>query len=90
MAWFRNHYICERCDSTWADEWSCMCDDDCRRCGARHMTPYESDDLTTVIEPEGKEFVVLRSPESAEHEPNYREIGKFRTRAQAKHFLSTD
>jgi len=29
MAWFRNHYICERCDSTWTDEWSCTCDDDC-------------------------------------------------------------
>lgn len=25
------------------------CEDDCPNCGARHMTPYESDDLTTVL-----------------------------------------
>ena len=45
MAWFRNYYKCERCGSHWADEWSATCDDDCPRCGARHMSPYESEDV---------------------------------------------
>ncbi len=29
-----------RCRRRWIDEWSCMCDDICPHCGARHMTPY--------------------------------------------------
>jgi predicted nucleic acid-binding Zn-ribbon protein len=49
MAWFRNYYKCVRCGSEWTDEWSCMCDDDCRQCGARHMSPYNSDDLTEIV-----------------------------------------
>ncbi len=44
MAWFRNYYVCDRCDYHWEDEWSCMGDDDCPQCGARHMSPYQSDD----------------------------------------------
>jgi hypothetical protein len=36
-----------------------MCDDDCPHCGARHMTPVESDDVTHVIEQDGQKFVVL-------------------------------
>ena len=28
MAWFLNYYMCDRCNSPWTDEWSCMCDDD--------------------------------------------------------------
>jgi hypothetical protein len=50
MAWFRNHYRCERCGRTWIDEWSCMCDDDCSHCGARHMSPAASDDLSEIVE----------------------------------------
>ena len=34
MAWFLNHYECARCDGTWTDQWSCMCDDECPHCGA--------------------------------------------------------
>ena len=41
MAWFQNFYECDRCGGVWADEWSCMCDDECPHCGARDMTPYE-------------------------------------------------
>ncbi len=89
MAWFLNYYICERCDSTWTDDWSCMCDDDCPHCGARHMSPYKSDDLTEVIEWDGDKFVVLRSPETAEHDPDYRELGKFPTHRQAETFLTS-
>jgi hypothetical protein len=90
MAWFLNLYRCERCRRRWADEWSCMCDDTCPHCGARNMTPYESEELTTLIEEEGKEFVVLWSPETAEHEPNYRELGRFPSREKALEFLSAD
>jgi hypothetical protein len=53
------------------------------------MTPYESDDLTEVIQRRGDKFVVLWSPETAEHDPDYCELGQFPTRAQAKTFLAT-
>lgn len=88
MAWFRNHYLCERCDSPWEDEWSCTCDDDCPRCGARHMSPFKSDDLTEIIVNDGKEFVVLWSPEAAEHDPDYCELGRFLSRERAEAFLA--
>lgn len=88
MAWFCNHYICERCGSTWTDEWSCTCDDDCPECGARHMSPFESDDLTEVIEESGAEFIVLQSPEAAEHDPDYCELGRFQTHPEAVAFLA--
>lgn len=90
MAWYRNYYRCARCGYEWPDEWSCMCDDDCPQCGARHMTPYGSEDLTVVIEADGNEFVVLRSPESAEHEPAYRQLRRFGTSAEAETFLAND
>lgn len=90
MAWYRNNYRCARCDHEWPDEWSCTCEDDCPDCGARHMTPYESDDLTTIIEPRGGEFIVLWSPETAEDHADYRELGRFQTRAQAESFVSLD
>jgi len=88
MAWFRNHYECDECGAKWTDEWSCMCDDDCRQCGARHMSPHNSDDLTEIIEERGSDFVVLRSPNTAEHLPAYFEIGKFTTHEQAAAFLA--
>jgi hypothetical protein len=89
MAWYRNHYQCEDCGHKWPDEWSCMCDDDCPHCSARHMSPYDSDDLTEVIERDGEEFVVLWSPETAEHHPDYRELGRFPTRGKAQAFLAS-
>jgi hypothetical protein len=90
MAWYRNYYICERCDSTWTDEWSCTCDDDCRHCGARHMSPFDSDHLTEIIARDGDDFVVLWSPETAEHKSDYRELGRFATKAAAEAFLATE
>jgi hypothetical protein len=45
MAQFLNFYECDRCGHKWTDVWSCMCDDDCPECGARHMTPYKSKDV---------------------------------------------
>ena len=88
MAWFSNHYECARCGRHWTDEWSCMCDDDCPHCGARHMSPYDSDDLTEIVAEDNDEFVVLRSPDAAEHRANYCELGRFPTRAQAEAFLA--
>jgi len=88
MAWYRNYYRCARCDYEWPDEWSCTCEDDCPSCGARHMTPYESEDLTEVIEQDGDQFVVLRSPETAEYYADYCELGRFATRAEADAFLA--
>jgi predicted nucleic acid-binding Zn-ribbon protein len=89
MAWYCNHYTCARCGHEWSDEWSCMCDDDCPECGARHMSPGDSAELTEVIEKDGDVFVVLWSPETAEHDPDYRELGRFRSRAEAEAFLAT-
>lgn len=84
MAWFRNCYECARCGSTWKDEWSCMCDDDCPHCGARHMSPVDSDDLTEIIETRQDAFVVLRSRDTAARTPDYDEIARFQTLEQAE------
>ena len=89
MAWFLNIYHCERCRRVWTDEWSCMCDDQCPHCGFRDMSPVKSKDLTELILPDGKEFIVLRSPDSAEHDPDYEEIGRFPTQAKAQEFLAS-
>jgi Dam-replacing family len=89
MAWYRNFYECARCGLKWQDEWSCMCDDDCPHCDARHMSPYDSRDLTEVIAKDAGDFVVLWSPETAEHDASYRELGRFPTRAAAEAFLTT-
>jgi DNA-directed RNA polymerase subunit RPC12/RpoP len=44
MALFRNFYRCARCGHEWTDNWSGTSDDDCPACGARHMSPYQSED----------------------------------------------
>jgi len=41
---FRNYYRCASCGCEWTDVWSSQCDDDCPNCGARHMSPYKSED----------------------------------------------
>jgi hypothetical protein len=41
---FRNFYKCYRCNEEWEDVWSATCDDDCPHCGARHCSPYKSED----------------------------------------------
>ncbi|RUU81431.1 MAG: hypothetical protein EOS05_08360 [Mesorhizobium sp.] len=87
MSWYANHYECYRCGEHWVDEWSCMCDDDCPNCGARHATPIESEDLTRLIVPDASDFVVLRSPDNAQDQPDYEEIGRFASNALAKRFL---
>ena len=90
MAWYCNYYECDRCRHWWRDKWSCMCDDDCPSCGARHMSPLDSDDLTRIIKEDQGEYVVLWSPETAEHTPDYRELGRFATRELAERFMATN
>jgi len=43
--------------------------------------------LTELIVEENSSFVVLRSPDQAEDEPAYEELGRFSTRAAARKFL---
>ena len=47
---FRNFYRCARCGQEWTDVWSAQCDDDCPHCGARHMSPYDSEDVEEGLE----------------------------------------
>ena len=70
-------------------QWSCMCDDRCRLCGSKEISPYNSDDLTLVIKknrPVG--FLVLRSPRSAEHFPDYKVEAAFATIEEARALIS--
>lgn len=87
MAWYLNYYHCDRCGTDWTDDWSCCCDDDCPRCGSRHWSPYKSDDLTEVVEEIDGTFVVMRSPDSAEHWPNYRQLARFTSQELAMRFV---
>ncbi len=77
MAWFRNHYDCDRCGRDWTDEWSATCDDDCPHCGARHMSPSASENLTKIVYWRRDKVVLLVSPDTAEHFPDYKEIAVF-------------
>jgi hypothetical protein len=54
------------------------------------MTPYKSDDLTELIEEDGADFIVMRSPDTAERDPDYEELGRFPTRAEAEEFLASN
>jgi hypothetical protein len=53
------------------------------------MTPFHSEDLTELVAREGKEFIILRSPDTAEHDPDYEELGRFPTREKAEEFLAS-
>jgi hypothetical protein len=51
------------------------------------MSPYDSDDLTEIIEKREDTFAVLRSPETAEKKPDYEEIARFPTLKEAEAYL---
>jgi hypothetical protein len=53
------------------------------------MSPFDSENLTDLVAQEGNEFIAIHSPRSAEHKPNYRELGRFGTHAQAEEFLAS-
>lgn len=88
MAWFRNHYHCGNCGADWEDEWSCCCDDDCRKCGSRHWTPLKSEDLTFCIEQDGEYFLIYESPRDAEDVPRYELVAIAPTETAASVFVS--
>ena len=52
------------------------------------MSPFDSGDLTEIVEAQQDVFIVLQSPDTAEHDPDYREVARFPTRAEADAFLS--
>lgn len=83
MAWFLNHYQCDRCAAAWEDDWSCMCDDDCPECGLT-MSPEDSDDLTFLVEQYDGKFFILQSSAEADYDPAYRLFPRaFRSREHA-------
>lgn len=87
MAWYLNHYRCGDCGAHWSNEWSCCCDDECDRCGSRDWSPYRSEDLTEVIRETDEGFMVMRSPDTAEHRPKYRPLALFTSQELAMRFL---
>jgi hypothetical protein len=87
MAWYRNLYHCTDCGTSWEDEWSCCCDDECPVCGSGDWSPYESEDLTEVVEESGGVFVVLRSPDNADDRPDYAAIATFSSAELANRFV---
>lgn len=52
------------------------------------MEPYDSIDLTDIIERRTDAFLVLRSPVSAEDKPDYRVVVDLPTRGEAEAFLN--
>jgi hypothetical protein len=52
------------------------------------MSPCHSEDMTEFVGQEGKDFVAFRSPDTAEDDPAYEELGRFPTRAKAERFLA--
>ena len=52
------------------------------------MSPFKSEDLTELVAPDGDQFVVLRSPDTAEEDPDYEKVGRFPTRAKTEEFMT--
>jgi len=89
MAWFLNFYKCDILQAYMTDQWSCMCDDDCPHCGARHMSPYDSEELTTADRRGRQGIRGVLVAEKAEHDPDYRELA-VSVREKRWIFLSAD
>jgi hypothetical protein len=53
------------------------------------MSPVNSENLTEIVIQDGDAFIALRSPEIAEHDPDYRELGRFPTREKAEECLAS-
>jgi hypothetical protein len=58
----------------------------CRSYGFRVRFAHRG---AALVEPDGREFAVLRSPDTAEHDPDYLEVGRFPTREKAEEFLAS-
>ena len=74
MAWFLKYYRHAECQTSWTDEWSCACNDECPKCGAE-IEPYDWEDLSVMVDkhPSGTGWVVIVSPPTAEESPDYEE-----------------
>lgn len=88
MAWFINHYHCGDCGADWDDEWSCCCDDECPECGSSDWSPVSSDDLSEIIGVRDGIYVVMQSPDTADHKPRYREVAQFSSKFAASRFVN--
>jgi hypothetical protein len=51
------------------------------------MTPYDSENLSAIVEESEGHFIVYRSPATAEDDPNYEPIAKFPTLERAETYL---
>ena len=40
-----NHYRCPECGEVWEDVWTAQSDDTCWRCGARDISPHNSEEI---------------------------------------------
>lgn len=65
-----------------------MVDNDCPKCGAKDISPYDADDFTFLIIEKDASFAVLRSPDAAEHTPDYREVAEFSARDLAEAYVT--
>ena len=54
------------------------------------MSPSSSDDLTEIMTMEDSNFVVLLSPESASHHPDYQVVATLKTVGEVAAYLSGD
>ena len=70
MALFVNLYRCPSCGGKWRDVWSATCDDDCRHCGERHISPYTSLDV-----PEEEDDELALEDEDEEPTPDSGPVG---------------
>jgi hypothetical protein len=48
------------------------------------MSPYDSENLTTIVVPKNNTFVVLLASGKAEHDPVYQPVAQFATHAEAE------
>ena len=92
MSWFTNFYSCSECGNSWQDEWSATCDDDCPHCGARHMSPCDSDDLSVIVEGPDDEgvYTVMRSDDDAEDSPDYQRVFRTNSKERAQEWIAEE
>lgn len=61
---FRNFYECPRCQTKWADEWSCKCNDQCPACKLKDIEPKDSEEFEH--DDEGSDIKLTVEAERAE------------------------
>lgn len=77
MAWYLSRYVCPSCKDVWDDEWSSACDNECGRCGQKHIAPVSTEDVTVVLEKnDNGAWEVWASPTDAEDKPRYALLGR--------------